>query len=101
MYKFIIAILFATLLGSCSIFDALYKEGCKHVSLTWKKDEAKNIVDSLLINHKSTYFIINSDTTNYEYEFANNQYNIWILKIDNKFRIEVQKKDSLIYLYGK
>ena len=101
MYKFILALIFATLLGSCSILESGYNEASKHVSLTWKKDEAKNIVDSLLIQNKAVYYILDCNVNDYEKDFEINGYNVWILKIDNKIRFEVVKKDSLIYLYGK
>ena len=101
MYKFIIAIIFATLLGSCSIFETAYNEGAKHINITWKKDAATKVIDSLLIQSKGMYYIQNCDTTDFEIEFERNGYNVWILKVGNKIRFETLKKDSLIYLYGK
>ena len=101
MYKTILALIFATLLGSCSIFETAYNEGAKHVSVTWKKDEAKKVIDSLVIHNKSVYTLLNCDTLDYEKEYELNGYNVWILKIGDKIRFEVIRKDSLIYLYGK
>lgn len=96
---FIIFIIFV--LTSCSVFESIYAEGSKHVSVTWKKDEAKNVIDSLLIQNKAMYYIANCDTNDFELDFERNGYSVWILKIGNKIRIETIKKDSLIYLYGK
>lgn len=88
-------------LSSCSTFDWIYKTANDNLEITWKKENSKKVIDSLLINNKSTYFIINCDTLDYEKDFELTGYKIWLLKIDNKFRIEVAKTDSLIYLYGK
>ena len=101
LLSFAILILMIFVLTSCSVFESVFKAVDDNVSITWKKDEAKKVIDSLLINNKSTYFIVNCDTIDYEKDIYLSGYNIWILKINDKYRIEVAKTDSLIYLYGK
>ena len=88
-------------LTSCSVFDTVFKAVDDNVSITWKKDEGKKIIDSLHIANKSSYYILNLDEEDFEYDFEKQGYNWWMLKVGNKLRIEVSKKDTIIYIYGK
>ena len=88
-------------LSGCSVFDTVFKAVDDNVSITWKKDEGKKIIDSLLIVNKSSYYILNLDDQDFEYDFEKQGYTWWMLKVGNKLRIEVSKKDTIIYIYGK
>jgi len=101
MNKIIVVLILVFGLSSCTVLKSIYDFGADNISVTWKKSEGKTVIDSLLIQNTSAYHILKCDTLDYEKDFELNGYNVWILKIDNKIRFEVKKKDSLIYLYGK
>lgn len=98
-----IIILLSILFTSCSLFDSAYNIAKDNVEVTWKYDKTKDlkIVDSINVISKPVYFVedLNSIENGKDYNFQKDGYSIWILKIDNRLRIEVQKLDSLIYLY--
>lgn len=99
----LLTILLFMFLSSCSIIDGAFGLVKDNVNITWKNDnnEKLQIVDSILIVSKPVYFQFDrfdlydgEDTT-----FTKNNYNVWLLRTGNNIRIEVNKNDTLIYLY--
>ena len=85
---------------SCSFIESGIKTVDKHVTFSWEESN-KKAIDSLKIDNKATYHILDCNAEDFEKEFSKDGYNWWILKVGNKYRIEVSKNDSLIYIFGK
>ena len=107
--KVVIGLLFLFAFTSCSLLDAGVKYASENISITWKGEEAIDTVpiDSIVIkfdavywkeSHNNYYF---ADTNEVEVEFIKDGYRVWQLTTPNWKRNEVQRNDTVIYLYRK
>lgn len=102
----LLILLFA--LSSCSLIDAGYKYASDNVEITWKGEEAKEAkpIDSIVVKFDPVYwketdtsYLIDSLET--EIEFTKDGYRVWQLRTPNWKRNEVQRLDTIIYIYKK
>lgn len=93
---------------SCSILDAGVKYAKDNIQITWKGDEASDNkpIDSIVVKFEPVYwkeydtsYLVDSVET--ETEFVKDGYRVWQLRTQNWKRIEVQRKDTVIYIYKK
>lgn len=93
---------------SCSILDAGVKYAKDNIQITWKGDEASDNkpIDSIVVKFEPVYWKENSnsflvDTLETETEFYKDGYRVWCLTTPTVKRYEVQRKDTVIYIYKK
>jgi len=107
--KVVIGLLFLFAFTSCSLLDAGVKYASENISITWKSDEAVNTmpIDSIVIEFEPVYWKENrdnyffADANEVEVEFVKDGYRVWQLTTPNWKRNEVQRQDTVIYLYRK
>lgn len=104
----LLVMLFLLPLVSCSLLDAGFKYAKDNVQITWKGDEASDNkpIDSIVVKSEPVYWKENSnsflvDTLETETEFYKDGYRVWCLTTPTVKRYEVQRKDTVIYIYKK
>ena len=100
-----VSLLVSILANSCSILDTkeIYNEVSKHVEIKWNLKANGKPVDSMAIAFDPVYFKLPkySGRTEKEYEYIKDGYRIWILETADTFRIEVDRVDTLGYIYKR
>lgn len=93
---------------SCSLIDAGYQYASDNVEITWKGDEATEAkpIDSIVVKFDPVYWKETGDSFIYdsleaETEFTKDGYRVWQLRTPNWKRLEVQRLDTIIYIYKK
>jgi hypothetical protein len=99
MKLFLVSML--VMLASCTLLENIGLRELDKIKITYDKEPDANLVDSLVIHNKSAYFKIDCLDDESEYEFQQNGYSIWVFKVGNTVRVDVQRNDSLIYIYSK
>lgn len=102
----ILILLLLPIISSCQLLNAGYGLLKDNIEITWKQDNAKSLtpVDSIVIKSNPVYWKeISSDSISFEKEkmFNKNGYTIWRLETPNYRRYEVQRLDTVIYIYRK
>ncbi len=102
----ILILLLLPIISSCQLLNAGYGLLKDNIEITWKQDKAKNLtpIDSIVIRSNPVYWKeIASDSISFEKEkmFNKNGYTIWRLETPNYRRYEVQRLDTIIYIYRK
>ena len=101
-------ILFLIPIYSCGMLEAGVKYAKDNVQITWKGEEATDAqpIDSIVIKSDPVYwkeydtsYLIDSVET--ETEFVKDGYRVWQLRTPNWKRLEVQRLDTVIYIYKK
>lgn len=101
--------LFLLLLPACKHLSPVsyLSDIADNVQITWKGEEAKGQpIDSIIIRSNpiywkevdSSYFL---DSAESEAEFIKDGYRVWQLRTPNWKRFEVQRLDTVIYIYKK
>lgn len=102
----ILILLLLPIISSCQLLNAGYGLLKDNIEITWKQDNAKSLtpVDSIVIKSNPVYWKETvSDSISFEKEkiFNKNGYTIWRLETPNYRRYEVQRLDTVIYIYRK
>ncbi len=102
----ILILLLLPIISSCQLLNAGYGLLNDNIEITWKQDNAKSLtpVDSIVIKSNPVYWKETvSDSISFEKEkiFNKNGYTIWRLETPNYRRYEVQRLDTVIYIYRK
>jgi hypothetical protein len=101
--KILILIISLIVFNSCTLLDGAYKLVQDNVEVSWKFDPTKpqKIVDSIVVKSEPSYYIYDITDLQEGEDFAviKNGYTIWQLRTGNRIRIEVQKQDTIIYIY--
>lgn len=91
-------------LSSCETVRYIYD----NVEITWKPWEAKKEVapvDSIVVQFDAVYWTeppcMDGSIEEKEYEFTKDGYDVWMLYNPYARRIEVTKRDTVIYIYRK
>lgn len=106
MKKFLIFVMMlgTLMLVSCAgvgVSD-VYNEASKYIEIKMKTGETKPI-DSIAINFDPAYFKLAKcqGAREKEFEFIQNGYRVWVLETADTFRIEVDRIDTLGYIYKR
>ncbi|MFP4528518.1 MAG: hypothetical protein ACLFQX_08215 [Candidatus Kapaibacterium sp.] len=92
------------MLTSCSTMEQLLYDTASRVNITIDGTEAEgDAIDSIRISFPATYWVEDESRTieNKDYYLFQDGYNIWYMRVDSIRRTEVERKDTLIYIYEK
>ena len=99
-----VMLLSTILLASCAGVSAtdVYNEASKYIEIKMKTGDKKP-TDSIAINFDPAYFKLAKcqGAREREFEFIQNGYRIWVLETADTFRIEVDRIDTLGYIYKR
>lgn len=99
------SLLGSILLNSCGGLGTkeIYNEVSKHVEIKWNLNGDNKPIDSMAIAFDPVYFKLGKCTgrNEKEYEYIKDGYRIWILETADTFRIEVDRVDTLGYIYKR
>ena len=100
-----VMMLMPILIASCGIFNPadIYSEASKYIEIKMKSNSSKEAIDSIGIVFDPVYFKLRKCDTlrEKEYEFVKDGYKIWVLETADTFRIEVERIDTLGYIYKR
>jgi hypothetical protein len=91
------------LFNSCTLLTGFLSSEADKIHITYNNKDNSKAIDSLLIETKPIYLDldINTIVDGQDYELEKLNGSIWFLKIGNKFKIEMNPKDTILKFYKK
>lgn len=103
--KVVILILLFAVAG-CASVERSARYLYDNIEITWRASEVEqhDVIDSIVVRFNPVYWRIeqNNDIDDeLEFEFYDAGYRVWMLETPQNLRYEVQKLDTVIYIYKR